>query len=224
MPTFDVQTLTAVVNEVRNEVMTTIKASQDSLRKEINELRQSVAIRDVNDRETERTTTRLSNVRPLRVHPMTAYSNADGDPLTNPKTFDEWLRIALMIENTKNRRQTRGKNRTHSDGERRPDSNRQSRAASSPPFACRQCRRNGITGHAANHWERQCRNSNIRFKECYLKPFDENWKQIKTLASTSVILNPSSKEGTTSLTSSAYVSPIPTTPLLITHSLCLRRL
>ena len=129
MPTFDVQTLTAVVNEVRNEVLATINASQDSLRKEINELRQSVAIRDVNDRETERTTTRLSNVgeEPLSAHPMMAYSNSDGNPYLQPI------------------------------------------ANSPPPFASRQYRPNGITGDAANHWERQCPNSNNYLKECDLK-------------------------------------------------------
>ena len=84
-----------------------------------------------------------------------------------PKNFNEWLSIALKIENSK--RETRIRNQdsvvvvkdrqTYANAVRNGNRRPTSRNDAPPPYACRHCQRNGVTGEAAMHWERQCPNS-----------------------------------------------------------------
>ena len=77
-----------------------------------------------------------------------------------PKTFNEWLSIALKIENSK--RETRIRNQdnvvvvkdrqTYANAVRNGNKRPMSRNDAPPPYACRHCRRNGVTGEAAMHW------------------------------------------------------------------------
>ena len=59
-----------------------------------------------------------------------------------------------MIENNENQKRYQTREQTHADYSNRNET--------LPSFAGRQWRRNGITGAAAQHWERQCPNANTR--------------------------------------------------------------
>ena len=101
----------------------------------------------------------------------------------------EWLKTAQDIEADRNRQNViesrkpeqlsyasivKGDRQTYANATRNSNRRPTSRNDAPPPYACRHCRRNGVTGEAAMHWERQCPNStrpktrafHAHFNEC----------------------------------------------------------